>query len=757
MFSQRFLGVFHTNVLVQPSLSLFFGIQRRETEKTEPHKKGKIEQSSQIPIFFVFFLFFVFCFFLFFVFCFWPLFCCRLFCVCACICVCLFDSVFHSKMADVKTLLFQSFSSFLDVSFWNDFSKKKLDVWKLSEEPIQISGTYSCGSSKHTNLPSRLHLSSTSFSPSSPPSSLSAQQHAAVGLLHNANTIEGFKKMDKKGIWDALAAQIWRDITSGDALERPELLARFVIFTFGDLKKYNFSYMCGFPALKSWGNSNPACVGCGPISSRLSEKQTNSLREQLFVEIERVVEGGKSTINKGFFLAALEEEEQEQEGEKNGGGRGGVVLYSLNQIETWLLSHSDKHRLAVFADPSSRESHPGWPLRNYLSLLHFHSKKLGKPLSTVSVLCLRHQYPAKEMGHSIVVEVRFPDGDLLLGEEEEEEEEEKKKVEATGWEKDPRGKVAARTISLADSMDPVHLTQTAVGLNLKLMRWRIMPSLDLERIASMKCLIVGSGTLGCNVARNLLGWGVNTITLVDNGRVSLSNPVRQSLFTFEDSREKRYKSVAAAANLKLIFPTVDATGHVLSIPMPGHSVSEKTAPQVEKEVNLFCDLVDQHDVVFLLTDSRESRWFPTMISSFKQKIVINAAMGFDTFLCMRHGHGLSNPTNLEIVASETKNRLGCYFCNDVVAPQDSLKDRTLDQQCTVTRPGLSSIVAATAVELAVSISQHPMGEKAPADDKTEVFERTKMEMGLLPHQIRGYFFFFFCDICYFLFFYHYLI
>lgn len=80
------------------------------------------------------------------------------------------------------------------------------------------------------------------------------------------------------------------------------------------------------------------------------------------------------------------------------------------------------------------------------------------------------------------------------------------------------------------------LSESSVDLNLKLMRWRLLPSLDLELISLTRCLLLGAGTLGCNVARCLLGWGVRNITLVDNGSVSYSNPVRQSLYSFKVSK-----------------------------------------------------------------------------------------------------------------------------------------------------------------------------------------------------------------------------
>jgi|TARA_B110000977_G_scaffold20297_1_gene24367 ubiquitin-like modifier-activating enzyme ATG7 len=107
---------------------------------------------------------------------------------------------------------------------------------------------------------------------------------------------------------------------------------------------------------------------------------------------------------------------------------------------------------------------------------------------------------------------------------------------------------------------------------------------------------------------------------------------------------------------------------------------------------------------------------------------------------MRHGHACE----AEGAAADTSSaktggtRLGCYFCNDIVAPLDSTRARTLDQQCTVTRPGLAPIASALAVELMVTLLHHPLRASAPADDATPISKPSAQPLGLLPHQIRGF-------------------
>jgi ubiquitin-like modifier-activating enzyme ATG7 len=144
--------------------------------------------------------------------------------------------------------------------------------------------------------------------------------------------------------------------------------------------------------------------------------------------------------------------------------------------------------------------------------------------------------------------------------------------------------------------------------------------------------------------------------------------------------------------------------------MPGHHCPESKLPQLTETVTKLDGLIRSHDVVFLLTDTRESRWLPTVIATAHQRNCVSVALGFDTFSVVRSGTG----------------GVGCYFCNDVIGPVDTMTDRTLDMQCTVTRPGVAPLASAIGVELWVSMLQ-----RADA-------ESTESILGSVPHQIRGF-------------------
>jgi hypothetical protein len=59
----------------------------------------------------------------------------------------------------------------------------------------------------------------------------------------------------------------------------------------------------------------------------------------------------------------------------------------------------------------------------------------------------------------------------------------------------------------------------------------------------------------------------------------------------------------------------------MEIPMPGHPVSSvEEEALVRKNCKDLQDLVASHDAVFLLTDTRESRWLPTLLCANENKV-----------------------------------------------------------------------------------------------------------------------------------------
>ncbi|KDQ19117.1 hypothetical protein BOTBODRAFT_28607 [Botryobasidium botryosum FD-172 SS1] len=620
---------------------------------------------------------------------------------------------------------FNPLTSTVSPSLWHALTKLKIDVLKLSQDTVPISASYSAGrtvTDRETGtdvpLPSTLTVAGEAFEATT---TLPSHSVSALGVLKNFNTIEEFKAADKQALFNDVAQEIWNSIKSSPDPSKD--LSRFLLITFADLKKYKFYYWFAFPAFIS----KPAWEIEESGWQTAEDNLGRGALESIFTSAQSL--GGSSTP--AFFLARPSSIPSEYE------------TAPLGQYATFFANTAQSSRIVAFLDPSAHPQHPGWPLRNalfYISYLHSLSPHSAQPLR-LSVLCLRDsELPGPEKPwksrFGIVSLPLAPGASAPL-------EEGGARPAAVGWEKNTLGKLAPRMADLAPMMDPTQLADQAVDLNLKLMRWRILPSLDLERVSSTRCLLLGAGTLGCYVGRGLMAWGVRTITFVDSGRVSFSNPVRQPLFEFEDCLNGgKPKAEAAAAALKRVFPGVNATGHTLSIPMPGHPIPSSPPSLVEQaraDVEKLEKLIDEHDVVFLLMDSRESRWLPTLLGKAKGKVVINAALGFDTYLVMRHGARTSEAD---------VPKLGCYYCNDIVAPADSLTDRTLDQMCTVTRPGLASIASSTAVELLVSLLQHPKGNHAPSpkpsqsgsqrDPSAQDAGDESSVLGLVPHQLRGY-------------------
>ena len=176
----------------------------------------------------------------------------------------------------MEILQFVPFSSFVDLAFWHEFGRRKLEKYKLSEAPINLTAAYSCArvtSSAATPTPAVLNIGLESFS-DPPLSDPSSGRFLAPGYALNFNTREAFQAFDSSRELSRCAHVIWQDIASGRALKDPSLLNRWFFLSYIDLKRYDYLSIFAFPALKF---ADALRGDSSPLSDRLSPPQIASL------------------------------------------------------------------------------------------------------------------------------------------------------------------------------------------------------------------------------------------------------------------------------------------------------------------------------------------------------------------------------------------------------------------------------------------------------------------------------------------------
>lgn len=499
--------------------------------------------------------------------------------------------------------------SVVSPSFWTALSQLKLHEYQLSDELIPVRATYAPARAVRESTTgqalgsgSRVRLESSGLDVRA--DEQGAQMYATYlrstasaqmcGFVKNFNTLQEFQRADKAAYFQRVADHLWDEIANGTT-DHPN---QFLLLTYADLKAYKYYYWFAFPALLTTAPGWHVRADDEPW-----QPAVNALGAETYAAIADALAHAPPCV------------------------AGWVDPGAPSQLYPLRHGAQLQDALLVFIDPSQHTHAPGWPLRNILTLVHVYLQRtevrvlcwkdpLGAataaPLSVVATLVLPDPAP-HETAPSVVWQGR--DTRLVPRATD------SSKPDAVGWERNAQGRLLPKMVSLGDMFDPYQLAERAVDLNLQLMRWRVAPDLALDMIQSVEPLLIGAGTLGCHVARTLLGWGVRRMTLVDSQRVAYSNPVRQPLYEFSDCLDGgRPKALAAAEALRRVFPGVHARGVELAVPMPGHPVPSALYDATAAAIDTLDALVRQHDVVFVLTDSRESRWLPTVLGAVYNKV-----------------------------------------------------------------------------------------------------------------------------------------
>ena len=138
-----------------------------------------------------------------------------------------------------STLRYSSPQSSFNPSFWEALYHRKLNLYKLSDESVEIRAKFTIGSDVENGS---FYFSEKSFTGD-------FDLLLAFGKMLNLNSVEEFTEYDKKKELETLSSKLFQSIVSGEAIKNPWLLTEFFLLTFADLKSYKFLYWFCLPAV----------------------------------------------------------------------------------------------------------------------------------------------------------------------------------------------------------------------------------------------------------------------------------------------------------------------------------------------------------------------------------------------------------------------------------------------------------------------------------------------------------------------------
>jgi len=144
---------------------------------------------------------------------------------------------------------FVALSSVVQPGFWHALSDFKINDYRLSDDAVPISASYSVGraltdreSGSVVDLGATLAVGDHALEPD-----IRARPGTVVvrGMLKNFNTLEDFRSADKTALFNEHVEMMWNSITVSRSSAE---LSSFLLLSFADLKHYRYYYWFAFPA-----------------------------------------------------------------------------------------------------------------------------------------------------------------------------------------------------------------------------------------------------------------------------------------------------------------------------------------------------------------------------------------------------------------------------------------------------------------------------------------------------------------------------